>query len=437
MKLSNCHSICLAFLLLFILPACEVEDYDLFQHFEGETEMLKPSMTKSELVPNQYIVLFTPDYVEQLDLATRSTGLSNDPATRQEQTATIQAQYEANIELLTGVSEVILTDNRLPSTSLIQVFSGHQHGMVVNLQDTEIDQLKNDKRIGEVAQDQLIALGTLHPQLKTPFNPASNGSNGNGHNGQITPQGVTRVGGVYDFNANPQYNYRWAWIIDTGIDNHGELDVAFSANFSTDPNSRDGYGHGTHVAGIIAAKNNNKGTVGVAAGASIVNIKVLNSQGTGYDSDVVAALNYASNYLWPEDVINMSIGGNYSNMVDNAVLAIANSGVKVVAAAGNTSQQVNNFSPARVNHPNVFVVSSIGQWDNFSSFSNYGSNVDFAAPGDYILSTYGPTDYAYLTGTSMAAPHVTGVLLIAPNAYTSDGVSTAAPDGRHIPIISR
>lgn len=437
MKLSSCHIVFLTLLFLFILPACELAEHDLFQHFEGETEILKPNMTSSELVSNQYIVLFTPDFVEELDLGTRTIGLPNDPATRDQQRATIQAQYETNIDRLTRVSEELLIDNRMSPTSLRQVFSGNQHGMVVNLQATEIGQLKNDERVGEIAQDQLIAFGTIQPQLKTPFNPAGNNGNGAGNAGQITPDGVTRVGGVYDFDTNSQYNYRWAWIIDTGIDGHGELDIVFSANFSSDVNAHDGYGHGTHVAGIIAAKNNNKGTVGIAAGANVVNIKVLNSQGLGYDSDVVTALNYVSNYLWPEDIINMSIGGNFSNIVDNAVLGIANSGVKIVVAAGNTSQQTSNFSPARVSHPNVFVVGSIGQWDNFSSFSNYGSNVDFVAPGDYILSTYGSTNYAYLTGTSMAAPHVAGVLLASPTGYSSDGTSTPAPDGRSIPIIFR
>ncbi|MEM7372314.1 MAG: S8 family serine peptidase [Bacteroidota bacterium] len=408
----------------------------------SQAESLSPPRTTVELVPNQYIVILKEEPspslgsgngAERSQIQADGSLGSRDPKS---QMATSLYQYK--VQAVKKKCVALLTANRIPPAAIKKTIAGIKNGMVVSLNPAEKKQLEKDPAIDMIEQDQFISLSQFDPQIRTPFNPAGS-EVGSESAGQIIPAGITRVGGSFDFETNPQYSYRWVWIMDTGINDHDELEVlnGYSVNFSGASDLDDDFGHGTHVAGIIGAKNDNEGVVGVAAGVYMVNIKVLDDNGLGYASDIVAALGYISYYVWPEDVINMSIGGGASNIVDNTVLSFANVGVKVVVAAGNGHQNVSTLSPARVSHPNIFVVTSIDSQDSFSYFSNYGNSVDYAAPGEYILSTFDDDEYAYCTGTSMAAPHVSGVLLVAPSSYTTDGTSSAAPDGTTFPVIVR
>ena len=434
MKFSSFVLLTCSFFLSMMHSGCQIGNPDLFESPYDNEPTVQAITSDIQLVPDQYIVLLNEDSVH-LPLS-GNTERDQAPASRTPGKDEIRNEYKTFVETMTATCENILQANRVSTTAIQKVFTGAQAGMVVKLSEAEKNQLLNDPSIATIEQDQLIALSDFEPHIKTPFNPANNG---NGSNGQSTPYGVSRVGGTYDFQANSQYNYRWAWIIDTGIDNHSELRLVnpYSTNFSNDIDENDNFGHGTHVAGIVGAKNDNSGVVGVASGVFMVNIKVLNQNGVGYASDIVSALNYISLYVWPEDVINMSIGGSASNILDNAVLALANTGVKIVVAAGNAAQDVSQYSPARIQHPNVYVVGSIDNSDTYSYFSNYGNGIDYVAPGDGILSTYGDDNFAVSSGTSMAAPHVTGVLLSAPNTYSTDGNSSPAPDGSTFPVIYR
>jgi subtilisin family serine protease len=128
----------------------------------------------------------------------------------------------------------------------------------------------------------------------------------------------------------------------------------------------------------------------------------------------------------------MSLGGPPSTALDNAVIALGASGVKVALAAGNSSDDATNYSPARAaNGTNVYAVSAIDIVDVFAYFSNYGSPVDYAAPGVGVLSTV-PGGYATYSGTSMASPHVAGLLLL--GNISTDGDATGDPDGNPDPI---
>jgi subtilisin family serine protease len=241
---------------------------------------------------------------------------------------------------------------------------------------------------------------------------------------QTTPWGIARVNGG---SGTPN---GVAWIIDTGIDfTHPDLNVdqSRSVNFSSGPSAADGNGHGTHVSGIIAAKANTIGVIGVTPGARVIAVRVLNNAGSGSNSDVIAGVDWVAGHGANGDVANMSLGGGPSQALDNAVVAAAATGVKFTIAAGNESDDANNHSPARANGPNVYTVSAFSEGDNWASFSNFGNPpIDFGEPGVGILSTYKGGGYATLSGTSMAAPHLAGILL--DGGVSSDGIVNNDPD---------
>ena len=245
---------------------------------------------------------------------------------------------------------------------------------------------------------------------------------------QSLPWGVQRVKG----GANTGSGSGTAWVIDTGIDlDHPDLnvDVSRSRSFIRDSSPNDANGHGSHVSGIIGAKDNSIGVIGVSPGAILVAVRVLDRNGRGTDSDVIAGVDYVAANGHPGDVANMSLGGSVSQALDNAVVAAAAGGVKFTLAAGNESDTATQHSPARANGPNVYTVSSFAKGDKWSSFSNFGNPpIDFAEPGSSIPSTYKDGGYATLSGTSMAAPHLAGILLTK-STPASGGTVSGDPDG--------
>lgn len=244
---------------------------------------------------------------------------------------------------------------------------------------------------------------------------------------ESTPWGITRVGGGQTGATGR------AWVIDTGVDlDHPDLNVnaAAGATFiarTTTPD--DDNGHGSHVAGTIGAiKGNTIGVVGVAPGVQIIPVKVLDRRGSGSNSGVIAGVEFAATNRISGDVANMSLGGGFSQALNDAVIAAAGTGLKFALAAGNESTDANTKSPASANGPNIYTISSFASGDRWSSFSNYGNPpVDFAEPGSSILSTYKDGGYATLSGTSMASPHMAGLLLL--GTPRSGGTVTGDPDG--------
>jgi subtilisin len=136
------------------------------------------------------------------------------------------------------------------------------------------------------------------------------------------------------------------------------------------------------------------------------------------------------------DVVNMSLGEDVTSAtLDQQVKNTASKGIFIAIAAGNDSQPAINYSPGRANGPNIYTVSAIDSLDNFASFSNYGNDaVDIAAPGVKILSTYLNNRYAIMSGTSMATPHVAGLLLLKGNNINHSGTAQNDPDGTPDPI---
>jgi subtilisin family serine protease len=232
-------------------------------------------------------------------------------------------------------------------------------------------------------------------------------------------------------------------IIDTGIDlDHPDLNVIMGKTFVAGTTTADDdQGHGTHVAGIVAAKDNSEGIVGVAPGAKLVALKVLAKNGQGTTLDIIDAIDWVTANRDLIDVVNMSLGGGDSRAMNDAIERSVQSGVTYVVAAGNDSRNAERTSPA--NSPHAITVSAIadsdgkcgaigpatgrGPDDSFAIYSNHGSVVDIAAPGTNILSTFPNGQYKIETGTSMAAPHVAGAAALWISDIIKGGLGDPTP----------
>ncbi|POY39261.1 peptidase S8 [Solitalea longa] len=339
-------------------------------------------MSQGDEIPGRYILLF-----EDPTLAIEST---NETLT-----------YEQAIDKAAESAKQIIFENNLKNARIELAFGSILNGCVLSgVSKTELKQLEASKRIKMIESDKVIALKPMAAkQSSAGF--------------EYVPWGVQRVGGSRNGIG------KTAWVFDTGVDlTHKDLtiDQTLAKNFVDDgSDTQDYFGHGTHVAGIIAAKKNNSGVVGVAAGAKIVPIRILDFAGNGAVSWAIAGVNYVGSKAKKGDVANMSLVGPPSKCLDCAVSRAAAKGIKFVLAAGNTTEDANLFSPARVNGPNIYTISACDITDGLAWFSNYGNPpIDFAAPGFDILSTYLNGGYATISGTSMAAPHVAGILLFGP-----------------------
>lgn len=246
---------------------------------------------------------------------------------------------------------------------------------------------------------------------------------------QTIPWGIERIGAPKAWQIATEEKVKVA-VLDTGLD-AGHPDLA--ANVQGRKNVKfpgwqagDGSGHGTHVAGTIAAINNKFGVVGVAPQAEIYGVKIFNRMGNGYISDIVAGLDWALQNKM--QVVNMSFGTTRpSKAMEEAVGKCVQAGMVLVAAAGNEGKENSVMYPAR--YPGVIAVSAVDQQDKLASFSSWGPEVTVAAPGVDILSTYPGGKYRTMSGTSMACPHTAGVAAL---IFAQDGRLSGRQVGRII-----
>jgi len=250
---------------------------------------------------------------------------------------------------------------------------------------------------------------------------------------QTLPWGIDRVdadvSSTQAGNGSGTISNVNAYIIDTGIDaGHADLNVAQDVNFANGPSS-DCHGHGTHVAGTLAAKDNAAEVVGVAPGAPLTGVKVLGNNASGcniygYTSVIIKGVDWVTANAQRPAVANMSLDNKASRALDAAVRNSAASGVFYSIAAGNVAESACNWSPARaglakidtngdgvVNHNDsngIVTTAATNATNQEASFSNYGKCVDIWAPGVGIPSTLLGGGIATRSGTSMATPHVAG-----------------------------
>ena len=201
-----------------------------------------------------------------------------------------------------------------------------------------------------------------------------------------------------------------AYIIDTGIrTTHSEFGGRASggANFANGQSTDDCNGNGTHVAGTVGGT-----TYGVAKNVSLVAVRVLNCAGSGSTTGVVSGINWVKQNAVLPAVANMSLGGGVSTTIDNAVSSAVNAGITFAVAAGNSGANACNYSPARA--AAAITVGATTSTDQRASYSNFGTCVDIFAPGSGITSAWKTSNTATntISGTSMASPHVAGVVAL-------------------------
>ena len=295
--------------------------------------------------------------------------------------------------------------------SIGHVYGVALQGFSIHASARGVEQMqRSNPRIAYCEQD---AIATIVDPINAKAQPG-----GGTQPVQSIPQGIGFV------NGGTTTSTHTAFVIDTGIDlSHPDLNVAAqgngndgaSANFvSRETSANDLNGHGSHVSGTIAARSNAIGVVGVAPGSRLVAVRVLDRRGSGSYSDVIAGVDYVARFGKAGDVANMSLGGPISTTLDSAVATASSGGIWFALAAGNETDDAFNHSPGRVNGTYIRTVAAFnsvnGAW---ASFSNYNVNiVDYAEPGVSVYSTWKDGGYNTISGTSMATPHMAGILLL-------------------------
>ena len=339
------------------------------------------------------------------------------------------------VQLKPGLStaQVASTTRAEFGQPVLERFTHVLNGFAVSLTDAQRERLAADPRVLAVVPDRPIHAAT-DPYQDNPT--------------EVQP-GVQRVGAPANVDRGQANLDVDIAVLDTGIQvDNPELNVVggydCTGSTSTPPwaDPPNGIGHGTHVAGIAAAIEDGKGVAGVAQGARLWAIKVLDGTGNGYWSSVICGLDYVASLKDSDgttptiEVANMSLAGpgsddgdcGHSNadLLHQAVCNLAHTGVTMVAAAGNESRNASGDIPAA--YDEVITVSAMSYWhgetnppgapnttcgwsdanDSFAAFSNYGADVDLIAPGECVWSTAPDSKLRMMSGTSMATPHVAG-----------------------------
>nr|MBA2454362.1 S8 family serine peptidase [Chloroflexia bacterium] len=325
-------------------------------------------------------------------------------------------RYIVQLVPAAGVDQLIAQALDPRASTVLQKYSSVINGFAVELPPQAAQALARNPLVLNVMQDPVVQTSA-----------------------QTTPTGITRIGALSNPDAkidgiDERVNINVA-VIDTGSGPHADLNVVGGVDCTGSGTYNDQNGHGTHVAGTIGALDNDSGVVGVAPGARIWSVKVLDAQGSGYGSWILCGIDWISKNLSTTNIkiANMSLGGVASvaddgncgkTLRDSIHQAICNSvaaGVTYTVAAGNDGKDAAGYFPAM--YDEVITVSALvdtdgkpgglgagtsaGADDTLASFSNFGADVDVIAPGVNILSTV-PGGYASYSSTSMASPHAAG-----------------------------
>lgn len=279
-------------------------------------------------------------------------------------------------------------------------------GMSARLTTAQVEALRRDPSVDRIEEDQVYAVDAR---------PRS-GAGGSVSSSQTIPWGISKTRATQSYalagNGTGAVMGVRTYVIDTGVDmKNADLNRAMHVNFIADRKNTDCNGHGTHVAGTVAAYDNTAAVVGMAPGVPVYGVKVLDCNGSGTTTSVIKGIDWvAANAILPA-VANMSLGGGASQLLDDAVRTAAARGIVFAIAAGNASANACTASPARIGGmdvPGVIVIAATDANDLEASFSNYGSCVDLWAPGVAVTSLKVGGGVVSMSGTSMASPHVAG-----------------------------
>jgi subtilisin family serine protease len=318
---------------------------------------------------------------------------------------------------------VVLNDEAAPAAvaAAVGARAGHEYtrairGFSATLGAGQVNALRANPSVAYIEQDQVMHASTVQTGATWGLD-------------RIDQRALPLDG---NYNYTPTGAGVRAYIIDTGIlAGHSQFGGRASVGYdATGGNGVDCNGHGTHVAGTVGGS-----TYGVAKGVTIIAVRVLDCAGSGTNSGVIAGIDWvAQNRILPA-VANMSLGGAASQAVDDAVLRLTNAGVVLAVAAGNETVDACTESPSRA--ASAITVGATTNTDARASFSNFGSCVDVFAPGNNITSSWIGSNTATntISGTSMASPHVAGIVALmcqkkpSLNAATAESIlkATAIP----------
>jgi subtilisin family serine protease len=387
----------------------------------------KPAQGEDEPVPGKDVVVVLPDNVDADQVL---TDLGIDPTYQYDE---VVNGFAANVSAadkqeLKSIPGVIVSPNRP-----IEAFDNTRHG-----KDKAHGKRKaqgKDNGHGQARAQGKHKHGHKKHKKHKKHKNKSQPSQTQGLGSQQIPTGISRIG----VTQNPQAGIAGdggaidvdVAVLDTGIGPNSDLTIAGGQDCVGAGSTNDGNGHGTHVSGTIGALDDASGVVGVAPGARLFAVKVLDDSGSGDDSTVICGLEWVVAHADTIDVVNMSLGGPdplggadcANSALHQAVCNVVNAGIPVIVAAGNESTDASSSSPG--NYDQVITVSALSDFngtagggasptcendvdDSFADYSNFGSVVDIMAPGTCILSTVPGDALDTFSGTSMATPHVTG-----------------------------
>jgi len=390
-------------------------------------------------IPGQFIVLYKESKVPP---AIKGQAAASDRGAKLNMIKLRSSQTE-------GLINQHLTKSGIQQHVVMHKFSNVVSGFSAKLSPAEVTKLKGDPDIAGVFQDFEVSLGPIPVSTAAPA--------GSTASTQYVSCTIQKAGGPGPDATN---RAQWIWILDTGINsNHPDLNVraTHARSFISGQSWEDGHGHGTHCAGIAAARNNGFGVVGASPGAPVVPVKVLDNSGHGSFSGILAGLNYVAAHDIVGDVVSMSIGTDpisnclsYVLPINQAIYNLTVAGTWVVMAAGNNGV----CGGAAHSLPGCIYAAPIGgQWQQLpravtvgsiecngtrAGYSNWGPRppMDWVAVGSNVYSTYKYRSYATMSGTSMATPAVAGIIHArGGNPPAMSGTATAC--GLVVPVAHR
>jgi subtilisin family serine protease len=404
-------------LLLVFITSCST-DTVVTDEPQEQNSLIDKKFDNAEVVPGEYIIVYKQDAnSSKMNYSPTKRGLT--PELKK-----IQDYYRERALATLKLIDKGEKDLGFVYTGAIQGFHAK------NLSADDLESLSQDKTIDFIEPNHKVIADFPKPKnpngVKLPTrNEVINKNDSFLPSGDFLPWGVANTGRGNNAGTN-----RYAFVIDSGIDQHPDLtiDTGLSESFYPGENWIDRDGHGTHVAGTIGAKANGSGVIGVAYGTTLVAVKVLGGpQSSGTDAGIIAGVDYTYNNSISGDVFNYSVGYRFrrtSNAIDNAFRRLDDK-IYGAIAAGNSNDNTLYYSPQRIQTSRTWMVGNLTRSLTPNGSSCFGASVDRWAPGTDVWSTWLGGQYNRITGTSMASPHVAGILAVRGNNSVGTNGSTS------------